>query len=877
MGMKTGILIALLLLSTLTLTFHIQPVKVTGTRPNGSPQQTAVDSWPMFRHDLRHSGYSTSKARDNNHTLWSFQTGGWVRSSPAVADGKVYVGSTDSKVYALDASTGAPIWNSATGCIDMSSPAVADGKVYVGSTDSKVYALDALTGGLIWSYQTGSVVYSSPAVADGKVYVGGGSSLYAFDALTGAFIWSYQTGDWVLSSPAVADGKVYVGSANPVSSDGKVYALDALTGGFIWSYQTGIWVLSSPAVADGKVYVGSDDGQVLAFGASHDVAITNVTPSKTVADQGYEADTNVTVTNQGDFTETFNVTLYAKTEQAINEAGLVGYWKFDEGTGTIAHDSSVNGNDGILMNDPTWVDGIVGKALRFDQLGQYINVLDSNSLDIGTSDFTLAAWVYSEDRSGLPYGAGAILSKTLLGWPPPGYFFGISNNGSICFELTRSPGGPENFVNGASNVPVPMNEWHYVAITFQRNGNAIFYLDGNQVGSVDISSEMGDISNDRPLLIGESETYSNQFKGVIDEVKIYNRCLSTEEVWAEYTHPNTGLVGYWKFDEGTGTTAYDSSGNGNDGTLINGPTWVDGKLGKALSFDGIDDYVEIPDSPELKLDESKGLTIMLWFYRTSYPQHDNVLVSKQSASGRAEYQLDLVDTGALEFKTYSDDNVAIGSVSVPDANEWYHVAYVMNGTQWDFYVNGTLENSGTTPYDLYVSDGNVTIGKDFGFFTAAFNGTIDDVEIYSRALSAGEIWAEYTRSPIAIQTQTVTLESGASTTLTFNWNTTGFAKGNYNISAVADSVPGETDLSDNTFVDDSIYVAMLGDITADGKVDIFDIVIVALHFNHIPPDDHWPPGTPDYFNCFNADINNDGIIDIFDIVIVALHFGEVDP
>jgi hypothetical protein len=144
-------------------------------------QSGSVDWWPMFHHDLTHTGYSTSKAPKTNQTLWNFATGSVVWSSPAVADGKVYVGSYDMKLYCLDASTGASIWSFATGGAVPSSPAVADGKVYVGSADKKVYALDASTGSLIWSYTTGDYVDSSPAVADGKVYVGSRDyKVYAF-------------------------------------------------------------------------------------------------------------------------------------------------------------------------------------------------------------------------------------------------------------------------------------------------------------------------------------------------------------------------------------------------------------------------------------------------------------------------------------------------------------------------------------------------------------------------------------------------------------------------------------------------------------------------------------------------------------------------
>ena len=89
--------------------------------------------WPMFRHDLQHTGYSTSPAPSTNQTLWNYTTGSFIVSSPAVVDGKVYIGSYDRKFYCLDAATGAHIWNFTTGGIVGSSPAVVDGRVYVGS------------------------------------------------------------------------------------------------------------------------------------------------------------------------------------------------------------------------------------------------------------------------------------------------------------------------------------------------------------------------------------------------------------------------------------------------------------------------------------------------------------------------------------------------------------------------------------------------------------------------------------------------------------------------------------------------------------------------------------------------------------------------
>jgi hypothetical protein len=138
--------------------------------------------WPMFHHDLLHSGYSTSTAPTTNQTLWTYTTGSLVFSSPAVVGGVVYVGSYDNKTYALNASTGALVWSYTTGFFVPSSPAVSGGLVYVGSEDGKFYALSASTGALVWSYRTG-LVGSSPAVVGGVVYVSSwDEKVYAFGA-----------------------------------------------------------------------------------------------------------------------------------------------------------------------------------------------------------------------------------------------------------------------------------------------------------------------------------------------------------------------------------------------------------------------------------------------------------------------------------------------------------------------------------------------------------------------------------------------------------------------------------------------------------------------------------------------------------------------
>ena len=126
---------------------------------------------PMFRANPARTGVFPSNGPTRlNELAWKFKTDGMVNSSPAVADGVVYVGSWDGRLYALDAETGQEKWRFKTDGQVYSSPAVAGGMVYIGSLDGRLYALDAETGQEKWSFKTGSPVPSSPAVAGGVVY-----------------------------------------------------------------------------------------------------------------------------------------------------------------------------------------------------------------------------------------------------------------------------------------------------------------------------------------------------------------------------------------------------------------------------------------------------------------------------------------------------------------------------------------------------------------------------------------------------------------------------------------------------------------------------------------------------------------------------------
>ena len=234
------------------------------------------------------SGHLYALDQQTGKEKWNFKSRMPIASSPAVADGTVFFVSSAGSLAAIDAATGQPKWVfvaeherkfEAKGMhgyppaaqtmpdawdVYTSSPAVVDGKVYFGSGDGNVYAVDAKSGVLQWKFATGNVVHASPAVAGGVVFIGSfDGNLYALDAATGQQKWMFAGGQddathnqvGFQSSPAVVDGIVYVGCR-----DAHVYAIDAATGRKKWDYPTSkSWVNGTPAVRDGRVYVGTSD------------------------------------------------------------------------------------------------------------------------------------------------------------------------------------------------------------------------------------------------------------------------------------------------------------------------------------------------------------------------------------------------------------------------------------------------------------------------------------------------------------------------------------------------------------------------------------------------------------------------------------------
>jgi outer membrane protein assembly factor BamB len=244
----------------------------------------------QFRGDAAHTGVfsDVTPGRHFHGLQWRFATGGAVVSSPVMANGVVYVGSGDGKLYAIDAERGVARWSVEAGSAVQSSPAVADEVVYAVNRDGVLIAVGAEQGRELWRFATGperpwpwghesgDYFVSSPAIAGDLVLLGAADGwVYALARRTGRLRWKHDTGARIRASVAVADGRVFAGTAG-----GRLHALDLLTGEERWVFETsGVGLdsadfgydrrtlQSSPAVADGIVYVGARDGFLYAVDA----------------------------------------------------------------------------------------------------------------------------------------------------------------------------------------------------------------------------------------------------------------------------------------------------------------------------------------------------------------------------------------------------------------------------------------------------------------------------------------------------------------------------------------------------------------------------------------------------------------------------------
>ena len=242
-----------------------------------------ASSWQMFRGGPALLGIAPGELPDSFSLHWKFKTGDSNKSSTAIGNGRVFIGSDDGKVYALEMASGQEVWSFQTEDTVESSPCLLNGSVFVGSSDSFLYALDSETGKLKWKYETedkilGAVNWApSPLIKGARglstlkgdaawILVGSyDNKLHCVDSVTGKGIWVYETSNYINGAPAIAGSRSRQTSGKAVfgGCDGIIHVVSIADGKEITEIEAGSYIAGSAALAGENVYVGNYDGQFL--------------------------------------------------------------------------------------------------------------------------------------------------------------------------------------------------------------------------------------------------------------------------------------------------------------------------------------------------------------------------------------------------------------------------------------------------------------------------------------------------------------------------------------------------------------------------------------------------------------------------------------
>jgi len=418
-------------------------------------------------------------------------------------------------------------------------------------------------------------------------------------------------------------------------------------------------------------------------------------------------------------------------------SGLELHWKLDESAGTTVSDSSGNGYDGTLTGG-AWrpSGGVVDGAMELLGSGEDAEVSGATLLDDNDDVVTIAFWVKA---TGAMNSWGAFITK--MDWSSGneiGWAVQKSSSTDNMYIRIDTPNGAQSQYKG-DLVGALDGAWHHVAFVLDR-GTVKGYMDGSL--EIDQTYTHGD---------GFGNTHDVSISGDInmyDDVRIYGRALSALDIAALVRlgapeDVTTGLIGYWKMDETSGTVAVDSAGGDNDahvnaGTIAAAST---SKLGGAIEFDGSTDFFWVDSTDEMQ--PVKEITLAAWvkpdvttsmaFLRapeaTGWQEGWRFIVD-----GSADYVFHIA-TDQASTSVYS--SVGPGAV----AGEWSHIVGTYDGVNSKMYQDGVLNDTsaltGDISYPTPAQGWQGRIGHSNG--VALMDGAMDEVRIYNRALTAAEV------------------------------------------------------------------------------------------------------------------------------------------
>jgi hypothetical protein len=422
----------------------------------------------------------------------------------------------------------------------------------------------------------------------------------------------------------------------------------------------------------------------------------------------------------------------------------VAAYSFDAGEGAVAEDL-FGEHDGTIAGASWFDNGRFGKALSFDAENDCVTVEDAPDLQL-TEEFTLETWIKPQGPDGT--------------WEPILFKEG-GENGAYSIWLGAEPGKVEGYVveegeemkTAVTEFGLGKNIWAHVALTYDGAWMRL-YVNGDLVDS---TYSVGVTPSEGPLQIGCSLQIEENYGGLIDEVRVYNRALGAGEVAADMgaglQTPSRAPVAAYSFDEGEGEVAEDLTGNEHDGAIEGASWFANGKFGKALSFDGVNDCVTVEDAPDLQLTEE--FTLETWFKSRGAGTWEPILFKEGGEFGAYSIWLG-AESGTLEgYVVEEGEEMKTAVAEAPiGKNVWAHVALTYDGAWMRLYIDGDLVDA-TYAEDLTPSEGPLQIGCSLQI-EENYEGLIDEVRVYNRELRPGEIAADMgaglqapSRSPVA--------------------------------------------------------------------------------------------------------------------------------
>lgn len=364
---------------------------------------------------------------------------------------------------------------------------------------------------------------------------------------------------------------------------------------------------------------------------------------------------------------------------------------------------------------------------------------------------------------GTPVNVGIVSAYTLTGLNAGTYYFAVtaydssgnesafSNEASLAISATPDTTAP--LVSGVSSSSLTSSAATITWTTNEASDTQVEYGTTTAYGS---SSTL--VSS---LVTNHSTALSGLQSSKVYHYRVKSRDAATNlGMSADFTFTTvaagTGLVAAYGFNEGNGTAVSDSSGNSNTG-VTSGPTWnTQGKFGGALSFDGVNDYVTIPNSASLDI-SGTNLTISFWAnIQNSNDGTDDVIFAKIYNPTKSvpayQYGIEFDANGARSLDFYFGDTSGSqqGPFSMtPSLGVWTYVAFTYDGTAVKGYLDGVQKFSTSTTQSIQARGNVLQLGAD-AVLGQPFSGKVDEVRIYDRALSQAEIQADM-NAPVGVE------------------------------------------------------------------------------------------------------------------------------